>query len=111
MYIAEYYISPGGNKPVEKFILEQTAEWQSWIFAALELLQEREGKLKNYLAETKHIEDKIFELKFKQIPVRILYAYHPCVRGRMVLLHAVIKKRDDLKRKDIETAETNYRQI
>lgn len=47
MYIAEYYISPGGNKPVEKFILEQTAEWQSWIFAALELLQEREGKLKN----------------------------------------------------------------
>jgi hypothetical protein len=111
MFEAEYYKNPHGNKPVEEFILKQTPEWKSWIFAALELLQERDGKLKNYLAETKHIEGKIFELKFKQIPVRILFAYHPRIRKRIVLLHGVIKKRDDLKRKDIETAEINYRQI
>ena len=41
--------------------------------------------------------------------IRILFAYHPLKRKFILLLHGVIKKRDDLKANDIKIAEERYK--
>jgi hypothetical protein len=107
-YIADQFITENGRKPVLEFILEQNNETQDHIFAGIRQLESRKGVIRNQNTETKHVKGKIFELKFKKLAVRILYAYHPGKRKFLLLLHGLIKKRDDLKVSDIEIAEHRY---
>ncbi len=108
-YEVEQFTTESGKKPVLDFILEQDRETQNLIFSGIEQLEIRKGIIQNQNLETKHVKDKIFELKFKKLAVRILYAYHPGKRKFLLLLHGVIKKRDKLKASDIEVAAERYK--
>jgi len=108
-YKAEQFTTESGKTPVLDFILEQSKETQDSIFSGIEQLEIRKGIIQNQNLETRHIRNKIFELKFKKLAIRILYAYHPIKRKFLLLLHGVVKKRDDLKATDIETAIERYK--
>ena len=112
-YKAEEYINSSGDRIITKFINEEIAEKETkdWVISGIRQLEQWKGKIQNKNLETKHIKNKIFELKFKKLPVRILYSYHPVKRKTLLLLHGVIKKRDDLKNKDIKIAEERYREM
>lgn len=112
-YKAEEFINSAGDRMITKFISEDIAdkETQDWIISGIGQLEQWKGKMQNKNLETKHVRNKIFELKFKKLPVRILYAYHPVKRKTLLLLHGVIKKRDDLRNKDIKIAEDRYKEI
>ena len=110
-YEAEQYVSPGGKKPVLEFMMEHDKETQDWIIAGIMLLEKNKGRLTGQNLETKHIRNKIFELKFKKLAIRILFAYHPLKRKFVLLLHGLIKKRDDLKSSDIKIAEDRYNEV
>lgn len=110
-YEAERYISPNKRDPLLEFIQEQDIETQDWIFAGIDQLEKSKGRLNNQNLETKHIEDKIFELKYKKLPIRILYAYHPLKRKFLLLTHGVVKKSNKLKGKDIKIAKDRYYEI
>lgn len=107
-YKAEHYVSPAGKKPVLEFIKGQEKDTQNWLVSGILLLERQKGILNTGNVETKHIRNKIFELKFKKLPVRILFAYNPFKRGFIILLHAITKKRQDLKNSDIAIAESRY---
>lgn len=108
-YEVEQFTTKSGKRPVMDFILEQDKETQDSIFAGIEQLGIRKGIIQNQNLETKHIKSKVFELKFKKLAIRILYAYHPVKRKFLLLLHGVIKKRDALKASDIEVAIERYK--
>jgi hypothetical protein len=110
-YKAEEYISSQGRQPVTEFILDQDKETQDWIFSGIGKLEKNKGKLNNEFLETKHIYNKILELKFKKLPVRILFSYHPNIRKKLLLLHGVLKKTDKLKPEDIKTANDRYNEM
>jgi len=109
-YKAEDFTNNSGEKVIKKFIFEEikNTDTQEWVLSGIEQLELWKGRISNKNLETKHIRGKIFELKFKKLPVRILYSYHPNKRKTILLLHGVIKKRDDLTNRDIETAEKRY---
>jgi hypothetical protein len=110
-YIAELYISESGNNPVEDFIMVQDIETQDWILSGIRQFEQHKGRINNQNLETKHIRNKVFELKFKKLSIRILFAYHPVKRKVILLLSGVIKKRADLKNADIKTAEDRYDEV
>jgi hypothetical protein len=108
-YKAEQFITDNGRRPVTEFILGQrNKEIIDWIISGIEELEKRKGMIQNQNLETKHIKGKIFELKYKKLAIRILYAYHPRKRKFLLLLHGVVKKRNDLKASDIKVAEERY---
>lgn len=108
-YKAEQFISDSGQRPVLDFIKELDVDTQDWVISGIKELEIRKGLINNQNLETKRIKNQVFELKFKRLPVRILYSYHPRKRKFLLLLHGVIKKRDDLKARDIKTAEDRYK--
>ena len=112
-YKAECYVNKRGEKPVIRFIFNdiKDIETQSWIISGIKQLEIWKGRINNQNLETKHVRNKIFELKFKKLPIRILFAYHPKVRKRLLLLHGIIKKRDNIESKDIDIAESRYNEI
>ena len=110
-YTIETYVTRDGSKPVLDFIFEQDKKTQDWIFAGISQLEKGRGIIRTQSLETKHIKNKIFELKFREMAVRILFAYHPVKRAVVLLLHGVIKKRDDLRTRDIKIAEERYEEV
>lgn len=107
-YKAEQFITDNGRKPVLEFILDQDIDIQDHIISGIIQLEQRKGLIQNQNLETKHIKGKIFELKYKKLAIRILFAYHPRKRKFLLLVHGVVKKRDDLKAVDIKVAEERY---
>ncbi len=107
-YIVEQFVSRNGRKPVMEFILEQDEDTREWLLSGIRQLGLNNGMIRNQNLETKHIRNKIFELKFKKLAVRILFSYHPVKRKIILLLHGVVKKRDALKQSDISVAEERY---
>ncbi len=111
MYEIKHYVSGSGRKPVLEFMLKQDKEIQDWLLAGIKLLGQKEGKINSRFLQTKHIKGKIFELKYVKLAVRMLFSYHPNERKIILLLHGVMKKRDDLRKEDIDIAETRYKSI
>ncbi len=99
----DYYKDTKGNEPVKEFLNSLPSPAKAKAMRLIEFLAERGVLLKE--PYTKHIRDKIRELRLKdkQGAIRILYFTY--TGKRFILLHGFIKKTDKTPAREIEIAE------
>jgi len=106
-YKVYYYVNSQNKKvPVEKYIRKHSLKDRAKIFKFIEFLRDNDG----YLDEpySKHIVDKIRELRvdFSHNKHRILY--FAFVGKKIILLHAFSKHIAKTPKQEIERAKNNY---
>lgn len=94
-----FYEDRRGFKPVEEYIENQPAKEQDKIFADLDLLEEGGYRLRRPTAD--YIGNKLYELRPGRH--RVLYCFYQ--RINVLILHALLKKTDQLPKKDILVAQ------
>lgn len=103
MYNIVFYTSERGDSPVDDFLDGLDKKSRAKVAAYLSLLEEQGPNLKRPYADK--VEGKIRELRihYGSNQYRIFYFFQ--LRDRIVLLHALSKKTQQLSKKDIELAE------
>ena len=105
-YKVYYYIDEKGNSPVKEYINNQSIKERVKIFGFIVFLRESDG----YLNEpySKHIKDKIRELRidFSKKHHRIMY--FTFTGEKIILLSAFTKKTEKTPEKEINKAINNY---
>ena len=86
--------------PVQEYIKSLDEVQQNKVFAALKRLEEEGYHLRRPLADSLGAKTGLYELRPGRH--RILYSFHE--RKYIVLLHAFLKKTDEIPEKDIELA-------
>ena len=99
----EYYQSSTGQCPVEKFIDALDAKSQARIARTLELLEEFGTNLG--MPYTKHIGNRIWELRIRHSSNRYRILYFLYSGRRFVMLHGFTKKSGPVPKKELATAE------
>lgn len=89
-----------GSFPVQEYITSLDEIQQNKIFAALKRLEEEGYNLRRPLADSLGSKTGLYELRPGRH--RILYSFHE--RKHVILLHAFLKKTDEIPQKDIELA-------
>src|SRR3989338_10017955 len=89
-----------GHSPVEAYIHNLDQTQQNKVFAAFKRLEEEGYNLRRPLADSLGAKTGLYELRPGRH--RILYSFHE--RKYIVMLHAFLKKTDELPEKDIELA-------
>ncbi len=89
-----------GSFPVQEYITSLDEIQQNKIFAALKILEEEGYNLRRPLADSLGSKTGLYELRPGRH--RILYSFHE--RKHVILLHAFLKKTDEITQKDIELA-------
>lgn len=98
----ELYERPDGTSPVAEFIEKQSPKSQAKIFAELDDMIEfglmpRGNKLK-------HLEGKLWELRFRSIGHQFRFIYFAHTGMRIVILHGFSKKTRKTPRRELNTA-------
>jgi len=103
LYNIVFYTSERGDSPVDDFLDGLDKKSRAKVAAYLSLLEEQGPNLKRPYADK--VEGKIRELRihYGSNQYRIFYFFQ--LRDRIVLLHALSKKTQQLSKKDIELAE------
>lgn len=105
-YKIYFYIDKKGNKPVMEYIESTSQKDQSKILSFIDFLRENKG----YLNEpySKHIKDKIRELRidFSKNKHRIMY--FTFTGEKIILLSAFTKNTEKTPQKEINKAIDNY---
>lgn len=103
MYTIIYYKTKRGDDPVKEFILSLDKKTAIKVNAIVELLEREGPNLHRPYAD--HVKGPLRELRigFGRSEIRIIHFF--IVGRRIVFLHAFLKKKDELKRADIELAE------
>jgi len=104
MFKKIYYVTRSGRKPVEEYIFEQDKKVIGKILKSIQRLEEKGFLL--IRPEAAKLRDKIYELRIKFSPNNFRIFYYFCTGGYVILLHAVKKKTDEVKARDIDTAES-----
>ena len=104
MYEVIFYQTARGDVPVKEFIDKLITNHQAKIYAALKRLQEEGPNLRR--PEVAHLRGKILELRvrFATNQYRILFFFS---EDTIVLLHAFLKKTQQVPAREIERAERN----
>lgn len=89
-----------GSFPVQEYLRSLDETQQNKIFAALKRLEEEGYNLRRPLGDSLGSKTGLYELRPGRH--RILYSFHE--RKYIVLLHAFLKKTDEIPEKDIELA-------
>ncbi len=109
----EFYKNSNGKEPVKDFIDSLSSDNKKLLSAKIltvsKLLQ------KNIVSRElfKKISEDIWEIRFKNIRV-FVFRLKPPVRVKnynMYLLHAIIKKRDDIPKRDFKIFNKNSKRI
>jgi phage-related protein len=98
----ELYDRSDGTSPVAEFIEEQSPKDQAKIFAELDDMVEfglmpRGNKLK-------HLEGKLWELRFRGMDRQFRFIYFAHTGRRIVILHGFSKKTRKMPRRELNTA-------
>ena len=101
-WIVELYDRPDGTSPVVEFIEEQASKNQAKIFAELDDMVEfglmpRGNKLK-------HLEGKLWELRFRGVGRQFRFIYFAYTGRKIVVLHGFSKKTPKTPRRELKTA-------
>lgn len=107
-YQVEYYKNSNtGKEPVLEYLDALSEKVQAKIFSYIDLLLEKNGRLKHPYAH--HIKDKIWELRidFGRNYHRIFYFIF--TSKRIVLLYAFSKKTNRIPRQELDKAINNYK--
>ena len=101
-WIVELYDRPDGTSPVAEFIEEQSPQNQAKIFGELDdmiefALMDRGNKLK-------HLEGKLWELRFRGIGHQFRFTYFAHTSRRIVILHGFSRKTRKTPKRELNTA-------
>lgn len=101
-WIVELYDRPDGTSPVAEFIEEQSPQNQAKIFGELDdmvefALMDRGNKLR-------HLEGKLWELRFRGIGHQFRFVYFTYTGRRIVILHSFSKKTRKTPKRELNTA-------
>jgi phage-related protein len=101
-YTCIFYETADGRKPVEEFIESLDAETQDKFIIKQQLLRDFGPQLRH--PHTDHLEEGIFELRFKgkEGQIRVLFFFF--YGKRTIFTHGFIKKTQRTPRKEIEVA-------
>jgi phage-related protein len=103
LYNLVFFTAERGDSPIDEFLDALDKKTRAKVAAYLTILEEEGPNLKRPYADV--VRGKIRELRihYGSNQYRILYFFH--VRDQIVLVHAITKKTQQLKEKDIELAE------
>ena len=103
MYNLVFYTNAQGDSPIDDFLDRLDTKSRAKVAAHLSLLEEFGPNLKRPYADV--VRGKIRELRIQHSSnqYRILYFFQ--LRDQIILAHALSKKTQQLKEKDIELAE------
>lgn len=103
MYKIIYYLTGRGEEPVYEFIESLDKKSKAKVMAFIQLLEEHGSELRRPYAD--HVRGKIRELRIQMASnsYRILHFFQ--VGEQIVLVHAFVKKTQELREQDIELAE------
>ncbi len=104
-----FYQTPKGNRPVEEFILALSKDDQV-LFRKHKDGIERDGFQYPYVV-FKHLEGKLWEIKFKGLDGNYRIAYVVISGARMVWLHAFKKKTPKTPIHDLDTALKRMKEV
>jgi phage-related protein len=98
----ELYERPNGRSPVVEFIEEQSKRNQARIFAELDDLAE--FGLMSRGAKLKHLEGKLWELRFRGEGLHFRFIYFANTGRKIVVLHGFCKKTRKTPKRELNTA-------
>jgi phage-related protein len=103
LYNLILYTTDRGDSPIDEFLDGLDKKSRAKVAAYLSLLEDEGPNLKRPYADV--VRGKIRELRihYSSNQYRILYFFH--VRDQIVLVHALSKKTQQLKEKDIDLSE------
>jgi phage-related protein len=104
-----FYQTQSGNRPVEEFILHLSKEDQA-LFRSHKDGIERDGFRYPYVV-FKHMEGKLWEIKFKGLDGNYRIAYVVVSRARMFWLHAFKKKTQKTPANDLDLAVKRMKEV
>jgi phage-related protein len=104
-----FYQTVRGDSPIEEFLDDLPAKAQAKCIAYLEQLEERGFDLpRSYIAK---VRGPIWELRPEWAGSEYRFFYVAMVGRRLVVLHAIKKKSQKVKDKDIELAESRHADV
>ncbi len=101
-YICIFYETVDGRRPVEEFVESLDHDTQDRFILKQQLLQDFGPQLRH--PHTDHLEEGIFELRFKgkEGQIRVLFFFF--YGKRIIFTHGFVKKAQKAPRKEIEIA-------
>jgi len=104
-----FYQTVRGESPIEDFLAELPAKAQAKCVAYMEQLEEHGLALpRSFIAK---VRGNIWELRPEWAGTEYRFFYVAMVARRFVVLHAIKKKSQKVKSKDIELAEARYGEV
>jgi phage-related protein len=104
-----YYETVQGDKPIEAFLNALSREARAKCLAYISRLETDGTRLPATIAA--HVRGKIWELRPEWSGNEYRFFYGAIVGQRFVILHAIQKKRQKLRERDMATAEQRYEDI
>lgn len=104
-----YYETVQGDKPIEVFLNALSNEARAKCLAYMSRLETDGTRLPASIAA--HVRGKIWELRPEWSGTEYRFFYVAIVGQRFVILHAIQKKRQKLRERDIAIAEQRYQDI
>lgn len=104
-----YYETAQGDKPIEAFLNALSNEARAKCLAYISRLEMDGTRLPASIAA--HVRGKIWELRPEWSGNEYRFFYGAIVGHRFVILHAIQKKRQKLRDRDITIAEQRYQDI
>ena len=104
-----YYETAQGDKPIETFLNALSNKARAKCLAYISRLETDGTQLPASIAA--HVRGKIWELRPEWSGNEYRFFYGAVVGQRFVILHAIHKKRQKLRERDIATAEQRYDDI
>jgi len=103
----EFYERPDGTSPVVEFIEEQSVKDQATIFAEFDDLAEFGLQLRGN--KIKHLEGKLWELRFRGVDRKFRFIYFAFTGKKFVILHGFLKKSRKTPKRELQTARRRFR--
>ena len=103
-----YYHTERGESPVQEFLDSLSVKEQAKCLAYIEFLRDIQTRLPASVA--KKVEEELWELRPEFGGTEFRFFYFLFLQDAVVLVHAVKKKTQQLKRSDIDLALTRARQ-
>ena len=104
-----YYETVQGDRPIEAFLDALSSEARAKCLAYISRLEIDGTRLPASIAA--HVQGKIWELRPEWSGNEYRFFYVAIIGQRFVILHAIQKKRQKLRERDIAIAERRYQDI
>lgn len=104
-----YYVTRRGESPIDAFLNRLPRKARAKCISYIDMLEEfGQGLPRSFIAK---VRGDLWELRPEWSGTEYRFFYFTLIRGKFVILHAVTKKTQRLKKKDIQLAESRMREI